>query len=104
MGSWIICTCGARIHKNLFAGAGASVLASDEVLDSLSQEDSVDDAIDALVIKGDVVVRCHQCNRLYVERDNGDTYECYTRERTSRSCNFLDTTYDIDPDKSDRDA
>jgi hypothetical protein len=104
MGSWIICSCGARIHKNLFAGARVCVLIADEHLDQIPEGVSANDALNVVVFKGDKVVQCRQCDRLYIERRDGDIYECFTKERTSLSPNFSDTTFDVDSDHSQRDA
>lgn len=104
MGSWIVCSCSARIHKNLFTGTGVCVLVADEYLDQIPSEGSANEAMDVVIVKGEVVVQCKQCGRLYIERKGSHIYECFVRERISRSPDFLDSTSDLGAGNSQTDT
>ena len=38
MGSWITCTCGGLLHRNLFAGTGIRVAVQESVIDQIPEE------------------------------------------------------------------
>lgn len=67
MSSWIKCTCGELLHKNLFCGARVSVVIEDAVLDSIDDQAPARVAIDKIVRSGDTLVRCKMCGRIAIE-------------------------------------
>jgi hypothetical protein len=67
MSSWIKCTCGELLHKNLFCGARVSVVTEDTVLDSIEDTATAKVAIDKIVHAGDTLVRCKACGRIAIE-------------------------------------
>jgi hypothetical protein len=64
MGSWLTCTCGARLHRNFFAGTGISVVAGENVLDIDRPGASAQDLVDELVRNCEWLLRCKPCGRI----------------------------------------
>ena len=91
MGSWIHCSCGERIVKNLFQGV--SVLIDDVTLDSLHDNEDAENVLNTIIGKGDIVVQCKSCGRLFIERD--DVYESFIKEKTNKSPSFETNDYDV---------
>jgi len=64
MGSWLTCKCGARLHRNLFAGTGMSLIATEAFLDTERVGASADDLVSELVREGERLLRCRPCGRI----------------------------------------
>jgi hypothetical protein len=82
MGSWIKCQCGMLLHKNLFSGAGVSLLVPEAVMDEGDEAESSAALLGRIVIGSEVVVQCQACGRVAIERKNGRV-EFYVRELAS---------------------
>lgn len=80
MGSWIECTCGAHLHKNLFCGAKVCVVIEDTVLDSIPEEAPARVALDKIVFEGDTLVRCRKCGRIAIEDRKSGSIRIYAAE------------------------
>jgi hypothetical protein len=80
MSSWILCPCGNQIHKNLFAGANVSVVVVDDVLDSIEDHASARDAINKIVLSGDILVRCKKCGRVAIEETKTGAITIYAKD------------------------
>lgn len=82
MGSWINCVCGKLLHKNLFCGAGVSLLVPEAVIDEGDEAESSTMLLGRIVTGSETVVRCAACNRMAIEKKDGRV-EFYTRESAS---------------------
>ena len=80
MSSWIKCPCGELLHKNLFCGAGVSVVVIDTVLDSIPEKAPARAALDKIVLEGDTLVRCRKCHRVAVEDKKSGAITIYVAE------------------------
>jgi hypothetical protein len=82
MSSWIKCTCGELLHKNLFASAKVCVVVQDDVLDQIDAKRSAGEAVTEIIARCDILVRCSACGRVAIEhRKTGDII-VYTPEKT----------------------
>ncbi len=80
MSSWIQCTCGELLHKNLFCGADVSVVVMDTVLDSIPERAPASAALDKIVLEGDTLVRCRKCHRIAIEDRKSGAIRIYAAE------------------------
>ena len=80
MGSWVTCSCGNLLHKNLFTGTGVHVVVLDDVLDGFSEDDSAGDCVSEIIRQGELLVRCRQCGRILIEDKTG-CIVAYLREQ-----------------------
>ena len=82
MSSWVTCTCGKQIHKNLFTGAKVCLVVLDDVLDNIDTHKSADDAVTTIIGNGDILVRCTGCGRIAIEDRKSGEINMYAPERT----------------------
>jgi hypothetical protein len=64
MGSWVRCKCDGLLHRNLFAGTGVSIVATEEFLALDRPKASADDLVSELVRTGERLLRCRTCGRI----------------------------------------
>jgi hypothetical protein len=79
MSSWMICTCGERIHTNLFCGATVYRLISDDEFDALPESIGVD-ALGAKFADATAVFRCRACGRLHIRWQRNEECTTYVPE------------------------
>lgn len=84
MGSWIRCKCDHLVHKNLFAGTGMSLVATEAFLDIARPGASAEDLVSELVETAATLLECRHCGRLIVLRKHadGDDIRFYRPEST----------------------
>jgi hypothetical protein len=82
MSSWIKCTCGKLLHKNLFASAKVCVVVQDDVLDHIDGKRSASEAVSEIIANGDILVRCPACGRVAIEHRSTGQIIVYTPEKT----------------------
>ena len=80
MSSWIACPCGNRLHKNLFAGAKVCVVVEDELLDAIDDRATAAEAVQKIILGGDILVRCNRCGRIAIEDRNSGEINFFTKE------------------------
>ena len=79
MGSWLICKCGKRIHKNLFTGTDIYKVINDADYDKL--EDPVDrNKVEKLFFEGVTLYRCKSCKRIAIEWEGWESPIFYIPE------------------------
>lgn len=74
MGSWVICLCGNKLHKNLFSGAGISLVVPEEWADQKFEGMDGERVIDALVLASEKQIHCPRCSRLVLINDGDSEY------------------------------
>lgn len=79
MSSWICCSCGTSLHRNLFGGARVHVVVEDSVLDALPDEGATSDCVAAILRQSDRLLRCPQCGRIAII-DQSDTITIFSPE------------------------
>ena len=84
MASWIKCACGNSVHKNLFAGAGVSVVTNEEILDQIDDSISARDAINQIIMRSDILVVCSECGRLLIEDATSNGIRSFLPEQPRR--------------------
>jgi hypothetical protein len=82
MSSWVKCTCGKLIHKNLFTGTKVCVVVLDDVLNEIDEHKSAGDAVTTIIGKGDILVRCAGCGRIAIEDGKSGEITMYAPEKT----------------------
>jgi ribosomal protein S27E len=70
MSSRVQCICGKILHKNLFCGAGVSVVVPEQFLDQDYATMTAEEFINGLIIKNDVMVKCSGCGRILIVHDS----------------------------------
>jgi hypothetical protein len=81
MSSWIICKCGNKVHKNLFAGVNVNIVVSDDVLDGIDDDIAAAQAINEIIQKGHVLVKCTLCGRIMIENSDTGMIDSYRVEQ-----------------------
>jgi hypothetical protein len=79
MSSWVRCSCGTSLHRNLIAGARVHVVVEDSVLDALPDAGATSDSVAAILRQSDRLLRCPQCGRIAII-DQSDTITIYSPE------------------------
>jgi hypothetical protein len=79
MSSWVRCSCGSSLHRNLFAGAGVHVVVEDSVLDALPDEGTSSDCVSAILRQSELLLRCRECGRIAIIDQSG-TITIYSPE------------------------
>jgi hypothetical protein len=82
MASWIICTCGERIHTNLFCGATVYRLVSDDQFDAIPAQIDME-SLGFRFADATPVFRCRACGRLHIEWERNQALTVYTPEAIS---------------------
>lgn len=83
MGSWIECSCGNRIHKNLFCGASVGVVAMDDDLDAIGEDWTSEKLLNYIVSKSDILVQCQICGRIAIESQESGEVAIYSPESSN---------------------
>lgn len=71
MGSWLVCACGARLHRNLFSGAGIGIIVPEAEMDAVADAETGDAIVPRLIRASSLLIRCRACGRLAVEGPDG---------------------------------
>lgn len=71
MGSWITCTCGGLLHRNLFAGTGIRVAVQESVIDQIPEEACSTEFLSEILSKGELLMTCTKCGRIAIEGRDG---------------------------------
>ena len=72
MGSWIKCTCGASINRNLFSGGAVSLVVSEDFFETDFGGTSGSEVIAKLLHEADKMVRCKTCGRMHLIGGSSD--------------------------------
>ena len=71
MGSWVVCLCGNRLHKNLFCGAGISHVVPEDWFEQDFEGMDGEGVVSRLVLISEKLIHCSQCARLVLVDDRG---------------------------------
>ncbi|WP_444933443.1 hypothetical protein [Microbulbifer sp. JTAC008] len=77
MSSWVICLCGDKINKNLFAGSGWSLVVPEEVIDNEAVTES---DIQQIIVQSKIEKVCPSCGCLIVVNDQSDTVQFFKEQ------------------------
>lgn len=69
MGSWVVCLCGNKLHKNLFCGAGISHVVPEEWFEQDFEGMDGEGVVSKLVLISEKLIHCPQCARLVLVDD-----------------------------------
>ncbi len=76
LSSWIICSCGKKLNKNLFSGNRCILLVPEARLDNevLSETD-----ISRIIVDAEIMLECPECHRIIIINDQQNVVRIYQR-------------------------
>ncbi len=75
MGSWVRCKCESLVHKNLFCGAGISLIVSENTIDGNFENMNTENFISSLIESSSKLLKCSNCGRLILINEQEDKLE-----------------------------
>jgi hypothetical protein len=86
MSSWFLCSCGRQIHKNLFSGAGVSLVIDEKLLDQDFAKSTARALVAEIITSSRLMLSCPECRRLHIVDESGEAPpESYVPDPGSRS-------------------
>lgn len=77
MSSWVLCVCGQKLNKNLFAGNQWQILVPEESID----KDTVTDSdLNCIIVKSKISKNCPECGCLVVVDDQNNKVKYYKEQ------------------------